>query len=80
MGDFREIDLCGLETQFGMVIAPTERGYDFPNPHLIGHEMRVTIKAVLRVTSSNGKFARRNVTIDSDDEACKKDLLKISVA
>jgi hypothetical protein len=79
VGDFREIDLCGLDTRFGCVVAPTERGYDFPNPRLIGHEMAVPIKAALRVTSSNGKSARRNVTIDSDAEARKNALLKISM-
>jgi hypothetical protein len=78
VGDFREIDLCALECRFGSIIAPTERGYDFPNPRLIGHE-KVPVKAALRVTASNGKSASRKLIIDSDVASLKKALLKITI-
>lgn len=65
VGDWREIDVCGLPLNWGTVIAPIDSGYNFPRPRLIG-AAGVTVCGWLRVTAENGAGARARIMIDVD--------------
>lgn len=65
VGDSREIEVCGLALDWGIVVAPLESGYGFPKPRTIGGA-GIAIRGRLRVTSENAKFDSKKVTIDVD--------------
>lgn len=66
VGDSREIDVCGLPQGWGVIVAPTESGYNFPRPRTIGGAGRA-VQGWLRVTSENAKFARSRIVINVDE-------------
>lgn len=65
VGDSREIEVCGLSLDWGIVVAPLESGYGFPKPRTIGGA-GIAIRGRLRVTSENAKFDSKKVTINVD--------------
>ena len=62
VGDERSVNLCALNKSTGIVFAPTERGYFDPRPRMIGDISKV-LYGEFRVTSRNGKSARRKISI-----------------
>jgi len=66
VGDSREIDLCGLPYRWGIIVAPTESGYNFPRPRTIGGA-GIAVQGLLRVTSENAKLASRRIVINVDE-------------
>lgn len=75
VGDSREIDLCGLPIKWGVIIAPTESGYNFPAPRLIG-DAGIPIVGKIRVTSENGRRVESVIRIEVE---ANLDALRISL-
>lgn len=78
VGDSREVDFCALELQRGVILAPTENGYNFPDPRRIGHES-TPITGLLRITSSNARKTETRFRIESIGDDHKNGRLTITL-
>lgn len=63
VGDSREVDVCGIPVRYGIIIAPKETGYNFPNPRQLGGA-GIPLQGRLRVTCENGQPTQRRIMID----------------
>ena len=63
VGDSREVDICGIPVRYGIIIAPTEFGYNFPRPRTLGGA-GIALEGLLRVTCENGQPVQRRIRID----------------
>ena len=75
VGDSREVDVCGIPIRYGIIIAPTESGYNFPRPRTLGGA-GIPLDGMLRVTCENGPPAQRRIRIDV---ATNNDALNITL-
>jgi len=74
VGDTREVDLCGLVSGSGFVIAPSETGYKFPLPRILGRTVE-PIRATLRVTCENGRATALRIIINGKQNGAELEFL-----
>lgn len=73
VGDSREVDVCGIPVRYGIIVASSESGYNFPRTF---GGAGIPLEGLLRVTCENGQPVQRRIRIDV---AANNDALNVTL-